>query len=344
MSSTGPPETPTTHGKPSTAEASVSRKSYRRKYRKIMVTFEEETKESNNLFREEQRINDISQRLAEQTDQLLQLLVELNSLPQVPRSLRYDLTPPGHTAAPEPYPEEYLDDEDGHFRLQKARILLQLREISKGEYHAIEEELLKSEEFKPSLSYSSLLQIAPDQTSHDKTDGAQDEGIGFITTRDEEQYLQALDNFLDEKDSNPRAHVANHLGSRGADRTIQMEREMQLKNPVSVYNWLRRHQPQVFLQDNEPTSEKPTRATASRSSARKSTGAVNSSYDQWKRDADKYDDVIAPNSAASSKGKRKRDQDGGYRPKGGNARGTKRKKEPKEETARSKRAKKASMG
>ena len=33
-----------------------------------MVTFEEETKESNNLFREEQRINDISQRLAEQTE------------------------------------------------------------------------------------------------------------------------------------------------------------------------------------------------------------------------------------------------------------------------------------
>lgn len=88
MSSIGLPETSTTHGQPATAEPTVSRKSYRysgslslslghiahcspcnrRKYRKIMVTFEEETKESNNLFREEQRINDISQRLAEQTE------------------------------------------------------------------------------------------------------------------------------------------------------------------------------------------------------------------------------------------------------------------------------------
>lgn len=263
----------------------------------------------------------------------------------MPRSLRYDLNPPGHTTASESLPEDFLDEEDGHFRLQKARIQLQLREITQTEYHAIEQDLLKTEEFKPSLSYSSLVQVAPNQTSlHDKTDAAQDRGIGYITTRDEEQYLQALDNFLDEKDSNPRAHVANHLGNRGADRTIQMEREMQLKNPVSVYNWLRRHQPQVFLQDNEPASEKPTRATASRSSARKSTGAANASYDHWKRDADKYDEAIPPNSAASSKAKRKRDQDGGYRPKGGNARGTKRKKEPKEESARSKRAKKASTG
>ena len=40
----------------------------RRKYRKIMVTFEEKMRESNSLFRDEQRIMDISQRLAEQKE------------------------------------------------------------------------------------------------------------------------------------------------------------------------------------------------------------------------------------------------------------------------------------
>jgi hypothetical protein len=40
----------------------------RRKYRKIMVNFERRMQESNNLFRDEQKINDISQRLAEQTE------------------------------------------------------------------------------------------------------------------------------------------------------------------------------------------------------------------------------------------------------------------------------------
>ena len=50
------------------AEAASSRKSYRRKYRKIMVTFERKMQESNSLFRDEQKMLDISQRLAEQTE------------------------------------------------------------------------------------------------------------------------------------------------------------------------------------------------------------------------------------------------------------------------------------
>lgn len=49
-------------------EPSASRKSYRRKYRKIMVNFERKMQESNSLFRDEQKILDVSQRLAEQTE------------------------------------------------------------------------------------------------------------------------------------------------------------------------------------------------------------------------------------------------------------------------------------
>ena len=45
-----------------------SHKSFRRKYRKIMVKFEEKMRESNTLFKEEQRILDISRRLAEQNE------------------------------------------------------------------------------------------------------------------------------------------------------------------------------------------------------------------------------------------------------------------------------------
>jgi hypothetical protein len=43
----------------------------RRKYRKIMVKFEDKMRESNNLFKEEQRILDISGRLSEQNEYLL---------------------------------------------------------------------------------------------------------------------------------------------------------------------------------------------------------------------------------------------------------------------------------
>lgn len=50
------------------SEPAASRKSYRRKYRKIMVNFERKMQESNSLFRDEQKILDVSQRLAEQTE------------------------------------------------------------------------------------------------------------------------------------------------------------------------------------------------------------------------------------------------------------------------------------
>ena len=50
----------------SEAPAKVSCKSFRRKYRKIMVTFDHKMRESNSLFREHLRVMDISRRLAEQ--------------------------------------------------------------------------------------------------------------------------------------------------------------------------------------------------------------------------------------------------------------------------------------
>jgi hypothetical protein len=43
-------------------------KRIRRKYRKIMVKFEEKMRESTTLFKEEQRILDISRRLSEQNE------------------------------------------------------------------------------------------------------------------------------------------------------------------------------------------------------------------------------------------------------------------------------------
>lgn len=321
-----------------------------------MVSFEEKMRESNTLFKEEQRIHDIAQRLSEQTEcalspltyhiqlanrmysQLLQLLLDLNSRPQVPKTLRYDLKPPGHAAVPPSDAEERVDAEEGHLRLLKARVQLQNKQISPGEFRAFEQTLLQSEEFAPSHSYASLLRsVGPLLPQAEKSESSKDRPIGYLSIKEEDQYLQSLDGFMDRTTTNPRLHAAGNLGSRNAERTIEREREMQLKNSVSVYNWLRRHQPQVFLQDNEP--EKPSRATGSRSSTRKSAGK-----EALKQEPGLYDDEgIAVDQGGSLRGKRKRerDNDGGYRPKGGSSRGTKRKKEPKEETGRSKRSKKS---
>ncbi|KIW11252.1 hypothetical protein PV08_10552 [Exophiala spinifera] len=342
MSASGAPDTPPAPEQASPPDGTAaSRKSYRRKYRKIMVTFEEKMRESTSLFKEEQRIQDISQRLAEQTDQLLQLLTELNACPQVPPRLRYDLeSSPNHDPAAAPGLDVKTEDE-GHLALRKARSQLQTGEIDLTRYREVEHSLLKSEAFAPKRSYVKLVAETHLPRPREKVkSGSEAAAGGFLSVGQEELYLDSLDAFLEGTATHPRSHAANGLGTRNAEKTTEREREMQLRNPVSVYNWLRKHQPQVFLQDNEAAAEKAARPAGSRSSARKSA-----SKDVVKLEQDLYDDDgIASEVASSARGKRKRDDDGGYRPKGGNSRGTKRRKDPKEDSSgRNKRVKKLSM-
>ncbi len=198
----------------------------------------------------------------------------------------------------------------------------------------MEDSLRQSKEFKPAKSYASLLEIhyasLDNAKSHENAAGTVVNG--FPAPREEEQYLEGLDSYLNGIASTPRPFAAPIL--RGGERSSEKDRETALKNPVSVYNWLRKHQPQVFLQDNEAHSEKPsTRPATSRASKRAST---------VKQEPDLYDeDGVALDAGSSSRGKRKRDDDGGYRPKGGNGRPVKRKRE--EGSASAKKSKRASI-
>lgn len=178
----------------------------------------------------------------------------------------------------------------------------------------------QSKDLKPMKSYVSLLRIPYASFDDSKIENNPTDNLpnGFPAPRDEERYLEGLDSYLNGTASTSRPFTV--AVARGGERSSEKDREMALKNPVSVYNWLRKHQPQVFLQDNEAHSEKPsTRPATSRASKRAST---------VKQEPDLYDeDGIALDVGANSRGKRKRDDDGGYRPKGGNGRPVKRKKD-----------------
>lgn len=112
----------------------------------------------------------------------------------------------------------------------------------------------------------------------------------------------------------------------------------QLRNPASVYSWLRRHCPHVFLQDGEKegkedgTGEKTgskTKATGSRGSNSKTSKRVTNSKVSRATSMDNDlddDDGDVPAPMTTSRNKRKRDDDAGYRPKGGSSRPTKKKR------------------
>jgi IEC3 subunit of the Ino80 complex, chromatin re-modelling len=322
-----------------------------------MVKFEEKMRESTTLFKEEQRILDISRRLSEQNEyvlakkqrsthnidyppsQILELLHELNRCPQVPPRLRYDLQPQGSSAKKahlknvENGQQVMYDSAAASAMLREARHDLRNGEITLSDYQRLSDSILESPGFAPQKSFVSLSKNGPPvsyvATEQDRDSHAQT-ASGFPSSNQEEQYLQGLDAYLAGSAAAPRAFAHNTAG-RNIERGMDRDRDMALRNPVSVYNWLRKHQPQVFLQDNEVQSEKPARGTTARSSKRASAPI--------KQELEPYDDDgIAVDIGNNSRGKRKRDDDGGYRPKGGNSRPTKRRKD--ESMSSAKKAKK----
>ena len=183
----------------------------------------------------------------------------------------------------------------------------------------------------------------------------------YLTTALEDDHLDATDKALASRSSSalnairssfiPGSVAKPHMSQ--AERDREEEREVALRNPVSVYNWLRRNQPQVFLQDKEAglgdktnggkadttpsekaaaattTTSKPARGTAKRASSAANKSMADAPPLEYMDDdgvlhggaAETSTPVAAAAAAAASgsKGKRKREEDPGYRPKGGSS-------------------------
>lgn len=204
--------------------------------------------------------------------------------------------------------------------LQKAKARLKAREISLDAYGAVEDEVRQSKVFAPGLQLKSLLEVPHTEPGYNPSiDGEMESKLGFLDPDEEAKYLDALDSQFEGSSATPF-----RSNQRSEPSAADTEKEASLQNPVSVYNWLRKHQPQVFLQDNEPNPEKvPSRPSNARGTKRSAA--------QMRKEEDFYDedgialDLDTAAVASNPRGKRKRDEDGGYRPKGGASRSRKRK-------------------
>ena len=239
----------------------------------------------------------------------------MNSMPQIPPTLRYDLDE--DEGPNQPRTQVYKDEEAGHEALRVGRYHLQTGEITPAEYETIKSDVLASPAFAPTTSYRSLVkECAKYVTAPPEPDEDSEFRSGFLSVAQEDEYQRALDAFLDGQAPTPRGHI-NH-GLKPGDRNVEREKDLQLRNPVSVYNYLRKHEPKVFLQDEET---KPARATGARSSKRSNRDSI------IKQEQELYDDDGIALDMPNGRAKRKRDEDGGYRPKGGAPRSAKRKRD-----------------
>ena len=272
--------------------------------------------------------------------QLLEILLEVNDSTKIPPHLRYDLRDPVPSSSdvPELSPDREPADEGLGFEaaqsaLEEVRLELQSKKM----------DLTIFKEFEASLSAiinrpKSLISLS--KVSHSTLHGekavpheqlppdlTEDSPAGYLSSAHEEEFLSTLDAYLDNaKPDMPPLPP----GPRPTDR--ERERDAQLHNPMSVFNWLSKHKHDVYT-DKEEEKEKPAKADKARKSSPKATPQPSRGSKRDRKEAGSavkaepaeeiLDDEGIPivGEVKEKSGKRKRGgEDEAYRPKGGSSR------------------------
>ncbi|KAL1842220.1 hypothetical protein VTJ49DRAFT_5832 [Mycothermus thermophilus] len=351
-------------------------RSWKKKYRKMRIIFDQKMHEGEELHRLEQKALATAKRLAVQKDRLLDILLDVNNSRQIPPEKRIDLSldPPSDA--------------------ENDALLLDIDRPSTpppGPPPATSYKKLLKE--VPHYTFASAAEHCPEfladleagrDSPADPAQGAS-HPPSFLTADDIDNYIWELDTQLanekavaaaaasssepnqgpkkDSKDAVPSllptlaplAHANNHQTPRDT------QRDFALRNPVSVYNWLRKHAPKTFLQDGEHEKEtsggkengddhpgsarrgkaggdRASRPEKGSSSARAATKRASAAHARSAAAADSFEDPdddasvvggpLTPVAGGSKGAKRKRvvDDDPGYRPKGGSSRPSKKKR------------------
>lgn len=270
------------------------------------------------------------------SSQLLDLLLNVNDSSRVSFHLHYDLRSPTPDAAvvPELSPEQapYTSEEleSAHAALQEAKADLASGQIDHAAYNDLEASVSVMTKQTQSLarlsrlSHSNLRSVPTDLVPEDLTEASP---TGYLSPSREEESLLNLDNYLD--NAPPDADPLPPKPPRLTDR--EREKDAQLHNPMSVYNWLSNHRPKELSDDDSNhLPEKPSKQ-ARKSPPKAAQGGGNKSSKR-----ERPSSVAAPKpeegmldedgmlirgglgDIGSNQRKRKRGgEDEAYRPKGG---------------------------
>ncbi|KAI4944155.1 hypothetical protein J4E91_009010 [Alternaria rosae] len=322
------------------------KRSWRRKYRKMRIKFEEAMNDSDSLIKQEWKAMGTARRLQENNDQILDILLELNEQTRVNPRLRFDLRNLSAADTAMPSLEAGPDPELVKAQLQTLREDLAANTITPEEYATRADQLHSSQAIQQTLkSLASLEAKIPHTTRADMPDHPV-EGIdlsehapGYMSPTHEDEYLLATDQLLEQPGFDQALQQGRPVRLASAQPPLS-EKDLTVRNPDSVYNWLRKHQPQVFLQDKDAAHHE----NLSEKSAAPKTSKANTT--KVKRESNIGGGTPAPrdhddeDSAAPETGKGRRktgggggDDDTAYRPKGGSSRPTKRKREEGETPA-----------
>ncbi|KAI9376483.1 IEC3 subunit of the Ino80 complex, chromatin re-modelling-domain-containing protein [Aspergillus egyptiacus] len=304
-----------------------SNHSFKKKFAKLKIQFELRIKESESLIREQLRIEDLSKRIQEQNDQLLEVLLEFNDSLHISPKYRYDLNVPGDEAifpnsSPD-VPPSYNDPAVAKSTLRNAKDELAAGNMTVESYQQLEDAMKRGEAFAPRLQYADLIKVphsapGPEGPSSSGDNGL-DQSLGFLTPEHETEYCLGTDARLGDMSA------VLELSRLPEKPTLaERERDYALRSPVSVHHWLRRNHPSVFLQDSENASEKSASRPSNLRASKRSAPASRKEEDTHDEDSVMMDSAPA---SGGSKTKRKRDEETTPRPKANTSRSSRKKKD-----------------
>ncbi|KAJ4403699.1 hypothetical protein N0V91_006399 [Didymella pomorum] len=346
MATEAPPPLEMPHDAPLEPSADAQKppvkRSWRRKFRKMRIKFDDAMSQSNSLIMEEWKAMGTARRLQAENDQLLDALLDFNNQPRVNARQRFELSETGAAKAP----AGLGVTTEAAARLHELREQLHSGAITAEQYTQQADQLHNAQAIQQvQKTLASLEATVPHTTLTDLTtlpDGIDlsEHAPGYMSPQHEEEYLLALDQLLEDPsfEEATRHHRTLHLGP---SQPPLSEKDLTIRNPDSVYNWLRKNQPQVFLQDKDAAhhdnmSEKAAPKGGSKKARPSNIGGGGTPGPKEDHDAE---DSAAPEGKAKGKKAVADPDDTAYRPKGGSSRPTKRKREAGEGEAKGARKK-----
>jgi len=223
-------------------------KSWRKKYRKMRLKFDDMMDETNALFIAEHKAWNTARRIQEEIDQIQEILLEMNEDPKIPPHLRWDLRLP--------------DDPDLLHLIQPSTSIPASapppRSLAKLYTRIVHTD---PSTFSTTPPLSTDLLLPPDLLDLDPFNTFTSTGTppAFLTTEHETAYLTHLDTQLANTPNFSHLHalsagnlppgiesVAPPTSTLTRSRPLPTEKDFATKCPVSVHAWLKRNQPQVF--------------------------------------------------------------------------------------------------
>lgn len=251
---------------------------------------------------------------------LLDIILEVNNSPQIP-------------------PERQIDvSMDPSSQANKAALALD-PDLERGKNNATKkfEDLVRS---VPHSSYTQALEAHPAMVDNLKAPEGEVYPADFLSPDDIDNHIYEMDTLIDPDNRLPTLAPLAHPETNQPPNP-------NLKNPTSVTNWLRKHAPKIFLQDGETHDAEDGDAThaggrkprggrgerggrAGGRGKRASTAARSSAAERGDWDVSMDEDPEFAAAAAATtpvpRGKRKREEDTGYKPRGSSTRPTKKKR------------------